>query len=69
MSFDINQIIAGFIFGGIGFIAFVYGKRWTLWKPLALGLALMIYPYFVSDTLALYAIGTALTLALYFWRN
>jgi hypothetical protein len=36
---------------------------------MAIGLVLMIYPYFFSGTLAIYLVGIALTAALYFWRD
>lgn len=68
--FDLSaaSLIAGFIFGSIGFVAFVYGKRMNLWKPMFCGIVLMVYPYFVADTLALFAIGGIGTLALFFLR-
>ncbi len=67
-DFSAANLIAGFIFGSIGFVAFVYGKRMDLWKPMFCGIALMIYPYFISDIIALYLIGTAGTVALFFLR-
>ena len=57
------------IFGVVGLAAFLYGKKSALWKPTAIGLALMIYPYFVSETWILYAIGGVLCLALMLWRD
>jgi hypothetical protein len=63
------NLIGGFLFSGIGFVAFIYGKRMTQWKPMTLGVALMAYPYFVSDTRLLYIIGTALTAALFIFRD
>lgn len=52
------NLLAGLIFGSIGFVGFVYGKRMLLWKPMFLGFALMIYPYFVGNTIALFVVGT-----------
>lgn len=63
------KAIAWIIFGCIGFVAFIYGKKQASWKPLVIGIALMVYPYFFSGTLALYGVGTALTAVLYFWRE
>ena len=63
------NFLGSIIFGGIGFVAFVYGKKLATYKPLCLGLALMIYPYFIPDTLWLYIIGAALTAALFVWRD
>ena len=62
--------IAGYIiFGSIGFVAFAYGKKNKIWRPMIIGIALMAYPYFFSGTLAIYLIGITLTAALYFWRG
>jgi hypothetical protein len=57
------------IFSGVGFVAFVYGKKQRLFRPMVLGVALMAYPYFVSNTILLYAIGVALTAAVVLARN
>ena len=63
------NLIGGLIFGSIGFVAFVYGKRQSEWRPMALGLALMAFPYFVGNPLALYIIGAVLTFGLFFPRS
>jgi len=57
------------VFGSIGFVAFVYGKRMNLWKPMFLGLGLMIYPYFVSDDKIMLAIGILGSGVLFFFRE
>ena len=63
------NLIGGFIFGSIGFVAFIYGKRMTLWKPMFCGIALMAFPYFIENTAAMFAIGCAGTIALFFVRG
>lgn len=63
------NLIGGLIFGSIGFVAFIYGKRMNLWKPMFVGIALMVYPYFISEDIALYAIGIAGSASLFFLRN
>jgi hypothetical protein len=68
-DFNFAKIAACGIFGAIGFVAFVYGKRNTLWRTMVIGIALMAYPYFFSEMPALYIIGIVLTAALYFWRG
>ncbi len=68
-DFNFAKIAACSIFGAIGFVAFVYGKRNTLWRTMVVGIALMVYPYFFSGMLAIYLIGIVLTAALYLWRG
>jgi hypothetical protein len=63
------NLIGGLLFGSIGFVAFVYGKRMNVWKPMFLGLALMAYPYFVTNDIALFAIGAVGTAALFLFRE
>jgi hypothetical protein len=68
-DFSPANLFGGLIFGSIGFVAFIYGKRMNLWKPMFIGIALMAYPYFVSDALILSAIGVVLTAALFVFRG
>jgi hypothetical protein len=63
------NLIGGLVFGSIGFVAFVYGKRMHLWKMMLCGLALMIYPYFVEDMVISFAIGVIGSGALFFLRD
>ena len=60
-----TQIIASLIFGSIGFAAFIYGKKLSNLKALVIGILLMVYPYLVSNTIVLYAVGIVLTLAIF----
>jgi hypothetical protein len=68
-NFSPANLFAGLIFGSVGLVAFMYGKKRALWRPMIIGVALMAYPYFISGTFFLYLIGIALTAALYFWRE
>jgi len=61
--------VANILFGIIGWYAFMYGKREKSWRPMVIGIVLMVYPYFVSNALLTFAIGIALTAALFFWRE
>ena len=67
-QFSIAELVAGLLFGSIGFVAFAYGKRRAEWRPMFTGLALMIYPYFVANTVALYGIGAGLSVSLLLFR-
>ena len=66
---DAANLIGGFVFGSIGFVAFIYGKRMNLWNIMFCGLALMIFPYFVSNGALVFLIGVVGTAALFFLRN
>jgi len=63
------NIIGGIIFSIIGWYAFIHGKREKSWRPMVIGIILMVYPYFVPNALLAFAVGIALTAALYFWRE
>jgi len=62
-------LVAWVLSGAIGLAAFIYGKKTSAWKPMAIGGALMVYPYFVAQTWLLYAVGAALCLALFLFRD
>ena len=66
---DMARLIGGFLFGGIGFVAFVYGKGQASLKLMVLGAVLMAYPYFVPNTLATYVIGVLLTAGVFLFRD
>ena len=69
MNFSAANLIGGAIFGSIGFVAFVYGKRMNLWKPMFLGIGLMVYPYFINDDAIMFVIGIFGSTALFFFRE
>jgi len=68
-QFDPANLVGGLVFGSIGFVAFIYGKRMHLWKMMLCGLVLMAFPYFVENVPILYAAGVAGTFALFFLRD
>ena len=54
------SLFLGVLFGSIGLAFFVYGKKQGTVAALLCGLALMVVPYFISDTLLLFAVGVVL---------
>ena len=48
------------LFSAIGFGYFIYGKRRQEWVPLFSGLLFMVYPYFLSSALGMFAVGLLL---------
>ena len=63
------NIMGGIIFSIIGWYAFIHGKREKSMRPMVIGILLMVYPYFVPNTLLFFAVGIGLTAALYYWRE
>jgi len=63
-----SSLLWGLLFSSVGLGFFLYGKKQKAVVPLFCGLGLMIYPYFVSNTILLVAIGVALMALPYFFR-
>lgn len=63
------NLLAGILFGGIGFGALAYGKRLELWQPVVIGIALMAYPLFVTIVWLNWAIGIGLCTLLWFFHD
>jgi hypothetical protein len=64
-----TYIVGAIVFGLVGWVAFrrgrTSGRKPTMW----MGVALMVYPYLIPGTLALYLIGLALCAGLYFYPD
>ncbi len=65
---DTGSLMWGMIFGSIGLGYFVYGKKQKCMVPMLSGVALMIFPYFVSNTILLVIVGVLLSVVPYFIR-
>jgi hypothetical protein len=66
---SLGYIIAVTAFSSIGFVAFMAGKRRKLFKPMLYGLALIAFPYFITNIFWMYVVGIGLTLTLYYDRD
>lgn len=64
-----EALFAWIFFGAVGMGAFVYGKNGGKMRPMILGVALMVYPYFISQTWLLYLVGFLLTGSLFVWKE
>ena len=62
------QLLWGLLFGSVGIGFFIYGRRQRQVVPLICGLCLMVFPYFVTNTLGLVVIGAVLMAVPYFVR-
>lgn len=67
-GFSLATILLAVLFGLVGFAAFRYGKKNAEPRPLFLGIALMAYGYFVTNAWISLAIGSVLTLLIFFPR-
>jgi hypothetical protein len=64
-----TNLIAGIIFGAIGTFALLVGKKQANVKVMLIGLVLILYPYFVYNTIVIYLLGIVLTIAIFIFRD
>lgn len=60
MDINFSTLFAGFAFGTFGIYLIREGKRLSNPWHFSIGLILLIFPYFVIDTLLTWTIGTLL---------
>ena len=65
MNLDPASLIASFIIGSIGLVALMYGKKQSRFPQMVIGLALIVYPYFVPNVWIMIGIAVALVGALW----
>jgi len=63
-----SMMIWGVLFGSIGFGYFIYGKRQGAVVPLCTGIALCVFPYFMTSVIMLLIVGVILVAIPYFIR-
>ena len=63
-----SELLWGLLFSSFGLGFFVYGKKQAMIVPLVCGLALIVYPYFMPNTVALVLTGLVLVTIPYFFR-
>lgn len=68
LRLNTSSLLWGLLFGSIGIGFLIYGRKQRAVVPLICGLALMIFPYFVSNTILLIAVGIVLIAIPYFVR-
>jgi hypothetical protein len=61
-------LLWGLLFGSIGLGYFIYGKKQRVVVPLVCGLALMVFPYCLTNVMLLVGIGACLIAIPYFLR-
>ncbi|MGD7654722.1 MAG: amino acid transport protein, partial [Verrucomicrobiales bacterium] len=63
------NILAGLIFGTIGWGAFSFGRKLERTKPRLIGAALMVYPYLFKNPYLLWGAGVVLIILLCFHHD
>ncbi len=66
VAMNTAQLLWGVLFGALGAGYALYGKKQGAIVPLISGLALMVFPYFVSNTWVMVLVGAALSAAPFF---
>ncbi len=64
-----SYLFGALFFGIVGYAAFRYGGKTSRPGPRWIGLGLMLYPYLVTTTWQLYAVGGGLCALLYVFRK
>ena len=59
------NLLGGLLFSGIGSVALAFGRKQGRIKTALFGVALLLYPWFVDDTVVLYLVGIILTVCLF----
>jgi hypothetical protein len=59
-SLDGNALLASLLVGSIGFVSFAYGKKQSRLPQMLVGIALMVFPYFVASVPLMLGIAAAL---------
>jgi len=67
-SIDNASLLWGVVFGAVGFAYFIYGKKQAMFVPLFCGIGLMVFPYFVSNTVLLLMVDLVLSVLPYLFR-
>ena len=65
MSLDPTLMFLSLLTSGVGFVLFVYGKKQDRFPQLLGGIALMVYPYFVSTVTWTVAIAVVIVTAVW----
>jgi hypothetical protein len=59
MNLDANSLLASMLIGSVGLGLLIYGKKQLRVPQIVVGIALLVYPYFVSNVLLMLGIAVA----------
>jgi hypothetical protein len=60
MNFSVPNLVVSFLFSGLGYVYFSFGRKMSRLVYAISGLVLMVYPYFISSMGLLVAVGLVL---------
>jgi hypothetical protein len=69
VNFNMASLMWGVLFSSIGLGYFIYGKKQAVVMPLVCGVALMVFPYFISRVWLLVLVGLLLSALPWFVRR
>ncbi|MFO0571821.1 MAG: hypothetical protein U0263_39725 [Polyangiaceae bacterium] len=61
MSFDANSLLVSLLVGSVGFVLLVYGKKMSRIPHMAVGILMLVYPYFIPSALISFLIFVVLS--------
>jgi hypothetical protein len=64
-----SGLLWGVLFSSIGVGFFIYGRRQGRTVPLLTGVALMVFPYFMPNAIAMVIVGAIFVAVPYFFRR
>jgi hypothetical protein len=59
MNLDANSLLASMLIGSVGLGLLIYGKKQMRVPQMIVGIALLVYPYFVSNVWLMLGIAVA----------
>ncbi|AXY60776.1 amino acid transport protein [Acinetobacter sp. WCHAc010052] len=59
---DTTALLLGVIFSSVGLGYFIYGRKQKMSMPFVCGLSLMIFPYFIENTIFMGLTGSLLSI-------
>jgi len=68
VALDTSILLWSVLFGSVGIGFFMYGKKQSAVVPLVCGIILMIFPYFIPNTILLVVVGFTLIAFPFFVR-
>jgi hypothetical protein len=65
MDFDPTWFLVSLLVSTAGFVAFMYGRKMKRLPQMLAGIALMVFPYFVSNIWLMLGISVAITVGMF----